>query len=1000
MNAIEQRAKEIFIALVAHPGSDPGRPRLDEACGGDEVLRRRVEALLRAHAQPDSFLEPPAVAVDLAQSANQPLEAPGMQIGSFKLLEQVGEGGFGVVFMAEQREPLRRKVALKVIKPGMDTRQVIARFEAERQALALMDHPNIARVLEAGTTESGRPYFVMELVRGIPITEFCQRNDLPIRERLALMLDVCRAVQHAHQKGIIHRDLKPTNVLVTLHDGQPVVKVIDFGIAKALGEPLTEKTLFTNFAHLMGTPLYMSPEQACLSGLDVDTRSDVYSLGVLLYELLTGTTPFEKERLRQADFDEMRRIIREDEPLRPSTRVSTLASANTVQGSGPAPVGRLMRLLRGELDWIVMKCLSKDRTLRYESASALAADLERYLRGEQIEARPTTAAYRFRKFARRNRVALTTTGLIATALLLGTSISIWQAYRATTAEEQARDALTAEKRARQDADADRQRAEVNFERARQAVDRYYTLVSQSALLDEPGLQPLRRDLLEAALEYYQQFLSERTGDPRLKAELAAAHIRAGKVCHLIDRNDEAIAHLKSGLDLVEQLLAEPASAAAIRQHLPGIYNAGRTLHGGTRPPSDPQDALSTLQRGAALWERLARAHPQAIDFQSDLAGYYLLIGHLQRAMGRRRDASLTYQRATEILERLVSRQPEVADYRADLSSCYEILGLLAALAGRMDDARQSLERSLALREQLVEDFPQRPEFRMELANAYRELATEIFAGQPPKVQKQLHKALSLLNQLVADYPGIPVYDEQLARTQLSLAEQHAQAGQLEDAEAAWGDAQTILESLARRFPRSPHYRERLVLLYRELAPLLTRSGKADQAREAYRRLLEHQTDLAKEFPALPRHHEQLAWYLVTCPYEELHDPALAVRAARAATELQPKSSDDWKTLGAAYYRAGELQRAAEALNKSLELPPGPKCTNRLFLSMVHSQLAQEASEGREETEGTRAWHRAQARQLYDQASEWIQKNQPESEYLPTLQAEAQQLLSATREPNR
>ena len=367
---------------------------LDDACAGKPELRSEVDALLKAHEKAGSFLDGPAYDGNRTTDAEPIAERPGTFVGPYKLLEQIGEGGFGVVFMAEQERPMRRRVAVKVIKPGMDTRQVIARFEAERQALALMDHPNIARVLDAGATDSGRPYFVMELVKGVPLTDFCDKNRLTIEERLRLFMLVCQAVQHAHQKGIIHRDIKPTNVLVTLHDGVPVAKVIDFGVAKATGQRLTDKTLFTAFAQMVGTPLYMSPEQAEMSGLDVDTRSDIYSLGVLLYELLTGTTPFTKEQLQDAAYDEIRRVIREEEPPKPSTRLSTSETLPSIAANRHTEPARLNKDVRGELDWIVMKALEKDRNRRYETASAFAADVERYLTDEPVAACPPSAGYR------------------------------------------------------------------------------------------------------------------------------------------------------------------------------------------------------------------------------------------------------------------------------------------------------------------------------------------------------------------------------------------------------------------------------------------------------------------------------------------------------------------------------------------------------------------------------------------------------------------------------
>jgi serine/threonine protein kinase/WD40 repeat protein len=371
------------------------------------------------------------------------VEVPGNVIGPYKLLEQIGEGGFGIVYMADQQAPVRRRVALKIIKPGMDTRQVLARFKAELQALALMDHPNIARVLDAGATDSGRPYFVMELIRGVPITDYCDQNNLPVHERLDLFVQICHAVQHAHQKGIIHRDIKPSNVLITLNDGRPVPKVIDFGVAKALNQQLTQETLFTRFSEMIGTPLYMSPEQAEMSSLDIDTRSDVYSLGVLLYELLTGSTPFDKERLRQAAYDEIRRIIREEEPPKPSRRISTLGATRTaVAAHRQVDAHRLRQLVHGDLDWIVMKALEKDRTHRYETANNFAADVMRYLSDQPIEARPPSAVYRFSKFARRHKMGLVSAALVTLALVAGSGISLGQAVRATAAAASERLALT------------------------------------------------------------------------------------------------------------------------------------------------------------------------------------------------------------------------------------------------------------------------------------------------------------------------------------------------------------------------------------------------------------------------------------------------------------------------------------------------------------------------------------------------------------------------------
>lgn len=462
----QQNPEEIFNIAVELSDPEKRSAYLDQVCGGDEKLRAEVDALLNWHKEADSFLNVPEGEAGATLETPVVPDASGTIIGRYKLLEKIGEGGMATVYMAEQKHPIRRRVALKIIKLGMDSKQVIARFEAERQALAMMDHPNIAKVFDAGTTDGGRPYFVMELVKGLAITEFCDSNHLTTQERLDLFISVCQAVQHAHQRGIIHRDIKPTNILATLHDGRPVVKVIDFGIAKAVNQQLTEKTLFTRFSQMIGTPEYMSPEQAEMSGLDIDTRTDVFSLGVLLYELLTGTTPFDSEYLLSKGYNEMQRIIREEEPVRPSTKVSTLGDSLTEIAKHRRTSPELLcKIIRSDLDWIVMKTLEKDRQRRYESVSELAADVQRHLDNETVLAGRPSTIYKVQKFVKRNKVLVTAVAAVAAVVVIAAILSSILAIRATKARKVAVEAQGIAENARQNEANQREKAELAQEKA-------------------------------------------------------------------------------------------------------------------------------------------------------------------------------------------------------------------------------------------------------------------------------------------------------------------------------------------------------------------------------------------------------------------------------------------------------------------------------------------------------------------------------------------------------
>jgi serine/threonine protein kinase len=504
VNTAKKLEDALFFTALNLPDLEQRNRFLDQACAGNPGLRAAVEELLSAQGDAEHFFAKGASALNLPadeipaaikESISEKTfvdEQIGAKVGPYKLLQKLGEGGWGIVYMAEQEKPVRRRVALKVIKLGMDTKNVIARFEAERQALALMDHSNIARVFDAGATETGRPYFVMELVRGVRITEYCDQNNLDTRQRLDLFIQICHAIQHAHQKGIIHRDIKPSNILVTLHDGIPVPKVIDFGIAKAIEGKLTEQTLFTAYEQLVGTPAYMSPEQAEMSGLDVDTRSDIYSLGVLLYELLTGRTPFGQKELVEGGLDAMRRTLREKEPQRPSNILTMLhgtelrATADHRHEEPP----KLISMLKGDLDWIVMKALEKDRKRRYETANGLAVDVQRHLNNEPVMARPPSRLYRFRKLVRRNRVMFAAGAVVTVALVAGLGMSSWMFLREREArKEQARLRGVAEQAEEREAEL-RQQAE-----AREKIVQAAIFVSQekwqqaAQLLDEVKTPP-------------------------------------------------------------------------------------------------------------------------------------------------------------------------------------------------------------------------------------------------------------------------------------------------------------------------------------------------------------------------------------------------------------------------------------------------------------------------------------------------------------------------------
>jgi eukaryotic-like serine/threonine-protein kinase len=973
---------------------------LDRACGADSALRARIETLLAADARASRFLGEDPLEMDSGSGPLKTVITPTLQsgsdqIGRYKLLQKIGEGGMGVVYMAEQREPVIRKVAIKIIKPGMDTRQVVARFEAERQALAMMDHPNIARVLDGGVTDTGRPYFVMDLVQGLPITQFCDERKFSTRARLDLFLEVCSAIQHAHQKGIIHRDLKPTNILVTLHGDKPVPKVIDFGIAKATQQRLTDKTLFTQFQHFIGTPAYMSPEQANLSGLDIDTRSDIYGLGVLLYELLIGKTPFDGNDLLKVGLEEMRRTILEKEPPRPSTRLQALHrdELTTTAKRRLTEAPKLIHQLRGDLDWIVMKCLEKDRNRRYETANGLATDIKRHLGNEPVIARPPSAVYRFQKLVRRNKLQFGAATFALSALLIGLGVSTWQAVRATRAERDARavkDFLVEQLLA-----ANPYMQGVSDSNWRGLLKRVERAV-ESRFANQPLMEAeLRMALAEASYGLEDHFNITAQFEKALQIRRRALGLKHSDTLWTIACTAQSYDYLGRLRD-AQKMLAEPLALIEARPHALSVGEAEILYTHGSllRKAGLPVEALSYQEKAMAVAKQYA--DPKSFRFQNKIVG----LSYTMLQAGRTNEADASFAEGLQQAERhFGADHPMTAEFHK--GRAIRLYGM-----GRFEEAAMVREHTVPIYHRSLgtnhrcsldaefgaahayEELGRTPETARRYADLYPRIIKHLLPH--PLARYELHiigsffarqgrfdEARAVLGPLRESYDANP-------------PELPVDVDRLIDATAAtkgWPAAAEICRANLDRFPTNP-------VDLRTNATLLLYAGDA----EGYRQVVAKAFALA---PTLKRWWEQQNILNIAVLGTDAFSPEQirqceafiesGKQALASATESQRSSGH--RVLGAMLLRLGRLTNSLEHLDQAAQkYPPGINRARVLVLKAMAAHGLGRIEEARNAFDEAEAMMKSALLDRLNESEGFLA--QDERTYL-IHRREAQALLDAT-----